>query len=235
MGISTGNFSRPAKFSTIIADADLDIGARAILSTNLSLFEMNINTWGIYNRAKAVYKNLIGETFNVESNILVDTIGERSAGGGIIVDGLLIKDDKIQEMDGIGGEVMPKIVSDNLRNSHDAEVSGQTGAVYVKQKTMTFTNGVKGTLRIKFDRKVNNATYFIYGAVYKNGVLIGTPDGGNDTAYTNFSEDIDVGTIAAGETLELWLKAEHVSSIGYLQNFRCYYDDDSGISVSVNS
>jgi hypothetical protein len=47
-----------------------------------------------------------------------------------------------------GDEIaLPKVVSDNLRNSHDAEISDQTGASYVKQKTITFTNGIKGNLR----------------------------------------------------------------------------------------
>jgi hypothetical protein len=164
-----------------------------------------------------------------------DELREVSVGHGVDVDGVVMKDDKIVTLEAVGGSAIPKEVSDNLRNSHDAEITDQTGATYVKQKTMTFTHGIKGNLRVKFDRKSNNASYHIYGAVYKNGALLGTPDGGNDTAYQTISEDIDVGTIAAGETLELWGKAEHASAVGYWQNFRCYYDSIGGAAVVVNT
>lgn len=233
MGIGASVYSRPAKFSTIIADADLDIGAQAILTTNLSLFEAATDYLQIKNRAKTVFKHLtVSASYN--NSIFTDTIGERTGPVGVIIDGLLIKDDKIREFDGIGGNVMPKIVSDNLRNSHDAEVdTPSTGATYVKVKTMTFTYGVKGTLRIKYDLK-DNVGYIGYGRVYKNGVALGAEKTGTDN-YVTESEDIAVGTIAAGETLELWVKAEHASCHTFIRNFRCYYDDDSGTAVMVTS
>lgn len=167
-------------------------------------------------------------------NLLTDTIEESSAGNGIDVDGVKLKDDKIVTLDAMGGSVIPKEVSDNLRNSHDAEVdTSTTGAAYAKIKTMTFTNGIKGNLRVKFDLK-DNASYVGYGRVYKNGVALGAIKTGTDN-YVTESEDIDVGTIAAGETLELWGKAEHASAHVFVKNFRCYYDSIGGAAVVVTS
>jgi hypothetical protein len=65
-------------------------------------------------------------------------------------------------------------------------------------------------------------------------VALGSEKTGTDYWVTE-SEDIDVGTIAAGETLELWGKAEHASALVYLKNFRCYYDNVGGAAVVVNT
>jgi exopolysaccharide biosynthesis protein len=93
--------------------------------------------------------------FTVDGNIdmgahdlKTDDIKESSAGHGVDIDGMVVKDNIILTIDAVGGSVIPKEVSDNLRNSHDAEISDQTGASYVKQKTITFTNGIKGNLRM---------------------------------------------------------------------------------------
>jgi hypothetical protein len=169
-------------------------------------------------------------------DIKSDEIKESTVGAGVDIDGVDMKDDKIRSVNSLDGSVIPKKVSDNLRNSHDDPVSDQTGATYVKQKTITFTYGIKGTLRIKYDIKTNNASYTVYGAVYKNGVLLGTPSGAHtNTVYETESEDIDVGTIAAGETLELWGKAEHGSALGSWEHFRCYYDNEGSAATGVNT
>jgi hypothetical protein len=165
-----------------------------------------------------------------------DSIKESTVNNGVDIDGVAMKDDKIRTIDCLDGSVVPKKVSDNLRNSHDAEITDQTGATYAKQKTITFTHGVKGTLRIKYDIHTNNGSYTVYGAVYKNGVLLGTPSAAHtNTSYETESEDIDVGSIAAGETLELWGKAEHASALGSWEHFRCYYDNEGSAATGVNT
>ena len=113
-------------------------------------------------------------------DVKTDDIKESTATHGVDVDGVLIKDDAINSIEAVGASVLPKDVSDNLRKSHDAEAHhGINDASYHLLKTMTFTYGIKGNLRIKFDRKANGA-YAVYGRVYKNGVALGTADGGTD-------------------------------------------------------
>jgi hypothetical protein len=60
-------------------------------------------------------------------------------------------------------------------------------------------------------------------------VALGAEKTGTNDWITE-SEDLDVGTIAAGETLELWGKAEHANALVYLRNFRAYYDNDASVS-----
>lgn len=147
---------------------------------------------------------------------------------------------KADHIDGPGGlpaQCFDKAVSDNLRHSHDAETTTTDHVAYVKVKTITFTRGIKGILRVKFHLGTNNASYLAYGRIYKNGVALGTAQS-TLTVYTPspelFSEDLDVGTIAVGETLELWAKATD----GYesrTSNFRVYYDNDAGAIVPASS
>ena len=168
-------------------------------------------------------------------DLKTDDVKESTATHGVDVDGVLIKDDAINSIEAVGASVLPKDPSDNLRNSHDAEAHhGINDTSYHLLKTMTFTYGIKGNLRIKFDRKANGA-YAVYGRVYKNGVALGTADGGVDQTYQNFSEDIDIGTIAPGETLELWGKAEAAGAEIWVQNFRLYYDNLGGAAAVVTS
>jgi len=257
VGISAGG----AKMSTLIIDADLDLAAYKLVTNDIheKTVGHGVEIDGMVVKDSEPYCDVINEKtgaagVTVDSvelkdgafipggdlnmgayDLLTDDIKESTATHGVDIDGVVNKDSVIVTLDAVGGSTIPKKVSDNLRNSHDAIVSDQTGATYVKQKTITFTYGIKGTLRVKFQRKCNNASYIVYGAVYKNGVLIGTPCGGTQTTYQDCDEDIDVGTIAAGETLELWGRAEHASALVYLQNFRIYYDNEGSAATGVNT
>jgi len=225
------------RFSNLVADADLDIGARAILTTNLSLLEGSYDYMWIQNRAKTIYKHLSVSKLAVAGTHKAGLYTEYTTDAGITIDGLLIKDSKIQEFDGIAPWVMAKVASDNVRNSHNAEVSeANIGTGYVKVKTVTFTNGIKGTLRVTWEMKVGGTTPG-YGRLYKNGVALGTPQANSDGAYTGTpeTEDVDVGTVAAGETLELWVAGSDATTDVWAKNFRLSYDDENGVPVSVNS
>jgi hypothetical protein len=168
-------------------------------------------------------------------DIKTDDVKESSSGHGVDVDGVLIKDDAVNSIDAVGGSVLPKEVSANLRNSHNAEAHhGTNDASYHLLKTMTFTYGIKGNLRVKFDRKANGA-YVVYGRLYKNGVALGTADGGSDQTYTEFSEDVDVGTVAPGETLQMYGKAEAAGAEIWIKDFQLYYDNLGGAATVVNT
>ena len=115
-----------------------------------------------------------------------------------------------------------KVVSDNLRNSHDGEVV-HDNITYAKKKTITYTNGIAGVLRVKFDMRGSGNECRAF--VRKNGVEIGAVQGTTSTTYVTKSQDIDFGKIKAGETIELWL-SKYYSNLVYAENFRIYYDDE---------
>jgi hypothetical protein len=156
-------------------------------------------------------------------------VNEVTPAHGVDVDGAKIKDGQMMQ----GG--VKKEASDNLRHSHDAESGTFSTGTYVKQKTMTFANGIQGTLRVKFALWSNSGIQEAFGAVYKNGALIGTPQHHSDSGtYNTYSEDIDVGVIAAGETLELWGKVETAND-GKVKEFRAYYNNTPLVAGVTNS
>lgn len=119
----------------------------------------------------------------------------------------------------------PKAASANLRHSNDATINSYA-SVYTKHKTDTFANGISGTLRISFSLSTENAGMTAYGRVYKNGVAIGT----EQSTVTVFpsgetkTEDINVGVLAPGDTIELWAHGDGSYRV-YVSNFRISYDN----------
>lgn len=127
-----------------------------------------------------------------------------------------------------------KIVSDNLRSSHDAEFTTQS-TVEVLAKTITINERMGGTLRIKFDLKTSNGAAAAYGQLKKNGVNIGAQQDTVGTDYVTKSQDIDIGDIVATNTLELWAKIGNAIYICSVRNLRLYYDDDATVISTTNS
>jgi hypothetical protein len=121
--------------------------------------------------------------------------------------------------------------SNTLRHSDDAQVTSYS-ATYEKKKTITFDNVIKGTLRVKFDLRRFEAGAVPIGRVYKNGVPIGFEQWG-DGAWATFIEDIDVGFMAPGETLELWLR-QIGDCDSTARNFRIYYDSASCFKGTID-
>lgn len=125
----------------------------------------------------------------------------------------------------------PKVVSDNLRHSHDAQLNKNNEAEYILMKTYTFAKGISGTLRVKFD--LQETHYYdedpelAYGKIYKNGEPIGTEQSCYSD-WTTFSEDIDFGSLGPNDTIELWGKClESATRWVKVRNFRIYYDNDT--------
>ena len=133
----------------------------------------------------------------------------------------------------IDSENIVKVASDNLRNSHDAE-SSTSSATYVKAKTFTINETLKGTIRVKFDIKSSYAASSAYGKVYKNGAAIGTEQEQTDTVYATKSEDIDFGTMYSGETIEIWIKNNGTYTTT-CRNFRLYYDNENITTISTTN
>jgi hypothetical protein len=139
---------------------------------------------------------------------------------------------------------LPKVASANIRNSHNTEVSISTDPNGMhKCKTITFTDGLKGAVRVYNVVKTINggaSAADIWSKVYKNGVAFGTqrfnqtPAGQTQTYSHN--EDLTVD-MKPGETLELWANAPAVTgSASYQEEFYvCYDNGDITTAISSNT
>jgi hypothetical protein len=119
-----------------------------------------------------------------------------------------------------------KVVSDTVRHADDT-IASVTSASYTKRSTITFTNGIKGTLRVKVD--IYTSVGGTASAIFtKNGA---TPNGSNigvvqeevQTSWQTHSQDIAFD-FSAGDTIDLWLK-NTAGPTTYARNFRIYYDN----------
>jgi len=129
-----------------------------------------------------------------------------------------------------------KIASDDLRHAIAAPVT-ETSASYIKKKTLTFTVGFKGTMRIAWDTKTS---YYVSpgavsiltqdGATPDTGHNLGTVQYGATTSYVNKTQDIALD-IPAGETIDLWMKIG-ASETAYVQNLEFHYAEEA-IPVTV--
>jgi hypothetical protein len=172
---------------------------------------------------------------NVDANLdmgaydlLTDDIKESTGAHGVDVDGILLKDM------GFNASNYAKIASANLRNSHDAEVHDERadGSTWLLAKTFTLTNGIKGTLRLTCRAKgetvdVNNK--FIWAKNSKADDL-GVEFVPANTSYQQDSQDVDVGTMAAGETIEIYTKAHDWQGV-FIDQARISYDNSYEIAV----
>ena len=165
--------------------------------------------------------------------LVLRAANDNVVGNAEITDKRIIPYTLIKKLDALYPENFAKKVSDTLRHSHDAEVSGAYQS-YEKVKTITFPDGIKGTLRFKWDMHCDSI-FYCFGKIYKNGVAIGTQKGVDGGAWETVIDDIDVGTVAAGETFELWLYQANVDHDGFGKNFRIYYDNDDPIAVDSSN
>ena len=130
-----------------------------------------------------------------------------------------------------------KVISNDLRHSHDSEDSILSGS-WAKYKTITMTNGISGTLRIKHSSYSENGLVgATHSRVYKNGSPLGADnENSNSMAYQEFSEDLNVGDLQPGDTLELWAKDMLYPDSRSVKEFRLYYvNEASTVVASANS
>ena len=153
-------------------------------------------------------------TLSVGENIL-DPDDDGKISGSQLVKGIIASYHRI------------KALSDVLRHSIDGIVTYTTTA-YVKGATLTFTNGIKGNVRVKF--KIDDAgNTHIWAIMTKNGV---TPDMGanfgvvqdnNTGAYAEKAQDLAID-LEPGDTIDLWAKKESVEDV-FSKEWRFYYTD----------
>lgn len=130
------------------------------------------------------------------------------------------------------GHAFEKVTSTNLRNSHDAEVTASTSTkVYQTKKTVTFLNGLRGQINIKFDKKRVSGADWCYARVMKNesSVIVAEVQF-NNAVYGTVSTDITEDFVA-GDTIDLQICTATGGSVVAAENFRFYYDNADFVTV----
>lgn len=142
-------------------------------------------------------------------------------------DGKVENSDYINGVGGLCGKHMTKAASANLRNSHNADAQHTGDTVYTKVKTITLSEGIKGTITVKFKIYRVGTGLTAYGKIYKNGVAIGTERESinEDNPGEEFTENINFGTMEVGETIELWIRTNQAAQTCGGHDFRLYYDN----------
>lgn len=114
--------------------------------------------------------------------------------------------------------------SDVEKTAYDTEYT-LTQDASMLFKTFTFSKEVVGTVRLKIDLHRGGDGHTSKAQWKKGGVNKGShhaPVTQND--WTSFSEDVDVGKLAYGETLELYLDAVGFDSACRCKNIKILYD-----------
>ena len=74
----------------------------------------------------------------------------------------------------------------------------------------SITVGLAGEYRINFNLKSNATANYAYGAIYRNGSLVGNVRTRSETTYQTYSEDIDGWS--AGDTVQLYIRTSNSST-----------------------
>jgi len=214
--------------TTFIALASYMTGA----DSSYTWFQMGTNT------ASA---NLSRNTANAYSTLVINNLNAGSTGRILECQAVSVTQtfiDRNGKIAGIGlnlPNIVNKVASANIRNSHNAEATS-TSATYVKVKTITLPYGLLGSQRFIFEIKTSDAVTpeTAYGQIRRNGVALGTEQSDVTGAYVSKSEDI-TQTWNPNDTAELWIKIGNGDTVS-VQNFSIGYDDAPTVAVtSVNS
>ena len=107
---------------------------------------------------------------------------------------------------GIDAYLRGKVVSDNVRHVK-ASIGTHSSATYTKKATITFTNGIKGTIRISWSMHTaaggDARAILTQNGVTPNGSNLGVEQQTSETSWQAKSQDIAVD-IPAGESIDLW-------------------------------
>lgn len=163
------------------------------------------------------------------------------SGGGLPgkMDKAVYDNDENDMVDEIEQGSVRKKKSDTLKHSHDAQASHDCdvpdGDVWEELKRITFTTGLKGAIRVKWDcqNADNNALICGESKLYdKNDAIIGSlhENGCSNTTVHTYTEDIDAANYVAGDYIKVMCRnTGSVSGVYYIHvtNFRVHYDENS--------
>ena len=172
------------------------------------------------------------------SKLIVDSDLDMGAhnitlGAGQLVDGRDVGNNLVLNTPGdfdARPEMFNKVVSENLRHSDDVGDT-DTNDTYEIKETITFTYGIKGTLRIKFDlRRSTGVT--AYGKIQANDIDVGAVQSEAGAVLTTKSQDIAID-IAPGQTITLLTKCDGGTNAHQWEHFRIYYDNAATSTYNV--
>lgn len=181
--------------------------------TDIRLVVLNFNFVGDFVESipgnAGVLNDLSAAQVNTEVDSAINTVIPGSPVAGSVNDVLKLID--------TGRIDLPAyvLVSDDLIFSNDTEGT-ESDIAYTKRKEIFCP--VNGTLRVKFDIKINNGGNNSFGKIYKNGIAHGTEQLNNTAAYVTYSEDL---VFAAGDRIELWCYRAGGTTYSY-RNLRVY-------------
>lgn len=149
--------------------------------------------------------------------------------------------DKIDKdkLDGIEQGIVRKKKSNTLKHSYDVQASHATdapgGDEWEELKRITFTTGLKGAIRVKWNCQNSGNLINICGQSKifdKNNVIIGTTheNGCSNITDHTYTEDIDTADFVAGDYIKLMCR--NTVDVGggrfiHVSNLRIYYDENS--------
>lgn len=121
-------------------------------------------------------------------------------------------------------------VGDYLLTGTQAD-SEETTSINADTKLKEFIIVRDGTLRIKFDMKVDGDQG--RGRIYKNGVAVGSEQLTSSTSYATYSQDISGWS--RGDLVQLYARNDSgAANLTYMKNFRLYADCPS-IETATNA
>lgn len=178
-------------------------------------------------------------------SVKTDIVAESTEDAGVAVDGVDNKDGLVDgkdvselipsELGAIGSLYIEKAFSETVRHIQTGEVSCSV-ASYVKKRTFTLVDGFKGSARISAEIRSGD-TGFFYIILTKNGVTpgegsdLGVEQMHNTTSYVVKAQDLDLGTLPPGTTIDLWGKSHSVAD-SVLKNFSLAYDNATAMNVT---
>ena len=111
------------------------------------------------------------------------------------------------------------VVSDNIRNSNDAEKYADS-TTYVKKKEIKLNDDLP-VVRIHFELMAG-AAVTVNGQIYKNGAAIGTEQSTTSTTYVSFNEDLS--GFVKDDLIQIYIKIPGGGYSVYVANFSLRYD-----------
>ena len=153
-----------------------------------------------------------------ETSCSVDTINEKTATNGVTIDGLNLKDGKLNTIGCIvPSNFLAQSAGDMLVSTNTTErTTSSTSDVKLKETTWNLTTS---TLRITFELKSSTGNA-VYGTIYKNGSIVGTLQSTTSMSYVTFTEDIAGFTV--GDLVQVYVRRGASAADAYIKNLNIY-------------
>lgn len=131
---------------------------------------------------------------------------------------------------------LTKKASADLRHTHTYDGNRAPDAsAWLKVASFVITNGMKGTIRFLISLATSNGGVPAWAKIVVNGVDKGVAQSDNTVfaAYGVKTWDVDVGTLVAGDEIELHTKSNNNVHTVYAKLWKMEYENDIPIVLGV--